>query len=250
MSRLRDIQASFMHDIYQQDQTSAPYLNLAKNGSIERINIYANNLRLGLCQSLSNIYPVVEQLVGNAFFEQVSKQYVQNYRLHQANRNLYGHQLSAFLKSIPALKDMPYIAEVAEIEWAYFQASIAENAPALDFQQLQHAINQTDYVLKPHPSTRCVYTTYNSVDIWRQHQRESIETMELVTSDQYWLIWRDPHHELLLKPVPKLIIELLEQSQLGQPFSEFMASIEEQNTLDTLQTSFADAVAHGAFSSE
>lgn len=263
MNRLEKIQSALMHDIYHQDKTSKPYLDMGKFGSLERLDIYTNNLRLGLCESLKNVFPVIEQLVGEDFFEQVSLQYLKTHRLHEGNRNQFGHRFSHFLKALPVLQDMPYIAEVADIEWAYFQASIADNATALSFEQLQQAIanpeQYPDYTIKLHPSTRWIYQIYNSVEIWQQHlqgsihltdktdQQETIEEIELKESNQYWLIWRDQNHELLLKPVPKSLICLLEQSQIGQPFADVMALPEVQSEPEALQLSFADTVNYGAF---
>lgn len=247
MNRLQKIQAALLHDIYHGDTSSAPYLDTGKFGSLERLDIYTNNLRLGLCESLRNAYPVVEQLVGAEFFEHLSRGYLSAYPLHQGNRNQFGHAFATFLSKQAALEEMPYVTEIAAIEWAYFQASIANQAQVLDFEQLQQEVSNPNYVLTPHPSAHWVYNAYNSVELWQQHQQGATDELALKESDQHWLIWRDPSHEILLQPVPKALIDMLEKSQQGLPFDEIMASLQPNTDISELQHSFSDAIYHGVF---
>lgn len=247
MSQLHNIQAAFIHDIYHNDQTSSVFLDQSQYNSLARLAIYRNNLQLNLHENLQSTYPVTEQLLGSAFFKQSTQQYIANYPLQQGNLSQFGHAFSAFLSTRATLNNMAYIAEIAELEWAYFQATIANNSLPLDFERLNLDIRHSDYVLTPHPATRCVYNRYNSVEIWQQHQRNETDNLTLHEADQHWLIWRDQHHEVLLKRIPKSLVYLIENSRNGKPFSDIMRSYDEQTNLDTLQHSFSNAVSYGAF---
>lgn len=248
MATLHDIQSALLHDIYNHEQTSAPYLDTGKFGSLTRLDIYTNNLRFGLHDSLSNIFPVLNQMVGDEFFQQLARSYIQAHPQHRGNRNQFGHQLANFLSTQPAIADMPYLVEVAAIEWAYFQASIANDAQAMEFGRLGMAINDPDFVLKPHPSVHIVATQFNSIEIWQKHQQDTIENIQLIEDTRRWMIWRTPENELLFKPVSDTFCRFVHLCTENHTLIDVMTTINEGNEDPTeFQQTFSETIALGVF---
>ena len=142
MTALHEIQASFLHDIYTGQQTSAVYLDKKKD-SVARLRIYNRNVIFGLSDILANAYPVVKKLVGDGFFQSMARLYLQSHPQSLGNRHMFGADLSGFIQNYQPAQSLPYLSDVAAFEWAYLQASIADDAPRLDFEMLMNNLQNT-----------------------------------------------------------------------------------------------------------
>lgn len=249
MPALRDIQAAFIHDVYTGEQTSAVYLNKYNFNSPERLDIYYNNTLLGLTGILTTTYPVLQKIVGESFFRTVSHFYIKANSQMTGNRHTYGGELASFLRSYEPAASLPYLPDIATIEWAYFQASIADDAPALDFKALTNLISEhPDFIVSLHPGVHYIELNFNALEIWQEHQKSKIETIKLQESPQTVLIWRDPKDDILLQEISEPLKRLLICCQDGTGFGKAMfQSSDGLQDLTTFQQEFARIVSSGLF---
>jgi hypothetical protein len=249
MPALRDIQAAFIHDAYTGEQTSAVFLNKYKFNSPERLDIYYNNTLLGLTDTLTTIYPVLQKIVGESFFRTIARFYIETNSQITGNRHTYGRELTSFLRSYEPAVSWPYLPDIAAVEWAYFQASIADDAPALDFGGLTDLISgQPDFILSLHPGVYCIKLNFNALEIWQEHQKSKIETINLQESPQTILIWRDQKDDIFLQKISEPLRKLLQCCRERVNFGKAMIqSSDGLQDLTTFQQEFARVVSSGIF---
>jgi hypothetical protein len=249
MPALRDIQAAFIHDAYTGEQTSAVYLNKYNLNSPERLDIYYNNTLLGLTDILTATYPVLQKIVGENFFRAVSRFYIETNSQMTGNSHAYGGELASFLRSYEPAVSWPYLPDIAAIEWAYFQASIADDAPVLDFKVLTGLISEhPDFIVSLHPGVHYMELNFNALEIWQEHRKNKIETIKLQESPQTILIWRDPKDDIFLQNISEPLKKLLIYCREGIGFGKAMfQSADGLQDLATFQQEFSRAVSSGIF---
>lgn len=249
MPALRDIQAAIIHDVYTGEQTSAVYLNKYKLNSPERLDIYYNNTLLGLTDILTATYPVLQKILGESFFRTVARYYIETNSQITGNRHTYGGEISSFLRSYKPVASWPYLPDIAAIEWAYFQASIADDARALDFSGLTDLISEhSDFVVSLHPGVHYIELNFNALEIWQEHQKNEIETIRLQETPQTVLIWRDQKDDIILSKISEPLKKLLICCRKGTSFDQamFQASDGLQD-LTIFQREFSRVVSSGIF---
>lgn len=136
------------------------------------LNIYRNNYRENLHDSLAAAYPIVVQLVGSDFFRMLARKFIEQHPSRSGNLHHYGAQLSEFLSNFPATKNLPYLPDFARLEWACHQAYYAaDHAPFNPLQLSEIAEEDFSTMLwHCHPASFLLHSPYPLFDIWRAHQ--------------------------------------------------------------------------------
>jgi len=174
MPSLRELQCGLAAAIILGDRDAMPALGIA-GGTLDgdaRIGIYRSNVFANYRKALAATYPVVHALVGPAFFAAVVDAFVRAHPSRRGDVNRYGGELAPFLASYAPARELPYLSDVARLEWAIDQAAIAADAEPLDLAGLatvpQAALGTLRLVL--HPSARLVVSPYPIFRIWQAHQ--------------------------------------------------------------------------------
>ncbi|MBU3654792.1 MAG: hypothetical protein FGM23_00275 [Alphaproteobacteria bacterium] len=243
MTALRDIQAAFMHDIYTGEQTSAIFLD-ASASSPARLSIYSNNTALGLADVLANAYPVVKRIVGEEFFKTLARHFLKAHPQPAGNRHMFGGDLATFLKGFVPASALPYLSDIAALEWAYFQSSIADDAENIDFNGLTAAMSADPaFVLALHPSVHVIEQSYNALDIWQEHQKAEPSTIQLTQEERTLVVWRTTDDSVLIRKASPAFASLLDCCQKDISFAEAMTIAGEGvHDMNAFQQEFAEAV--------
>ncbi len=146
-----------------------------------RLQVYRNNLHASLGAALAAVYPVVERLVGAAFFRQVARDYVARHPSRSGNLHEFGAQLPAFLKSQRSLGELAYLADVAALEWASHEVYHEADDVALDLAALAavEAGSQARICLHLQLATRFVASAFPVLSIWKANQGEEAAPVSL-----------------------------------------------------------------------
>lgn len=83
--------------------------------------IHRNNWRCNLRGALRTGYPVIERLVGAKFFDYCADCYIDAQPSRSSNLEHYGAEFSLFLRDFPAAQSLPYLSDVAALEFAIEQ---------------------------------------------------------------------------------------------------------------------------------
>ena len=173
MPALSEVLSGFAQAIVRGDETPAQIDNAyAHYSAATALEVYRNNYRGNLHDTLAGAYPVIKQLVGDDFFRYMARKFIEQYPSRSGNLHHYGAELEDFLASFEAAQGLPYLPDVAALEWACHRAYFAEDAFLLDLAELAQ-IPPDEYpelVLRTHPSCHQVSSSYPVVAIWRAHQ--------------------------------------------------------------------------------
>lgn len=146
------------------------------NGSdpARRFNVYRNNVIISLIDALVDTFPVCEQLVGGEFFRHVARAFVRAHPPSSPVLARYGREFPGYLESVEEAYSVPYLADVAQLEWLYLQSHHAADCVPLDAGALQAKLAQAtdlgDLRLIVQPSLRVLESAYAVASLWAAHQ--------------------------------------------------------------------------------
>jgi hypothetical protein len=174
MPSLSELQRGFAAAIVFGDRTAMRDLGIV-GGSLDaagRLAIYRNNVLASYRKALAATYPVVQALVGRAFFGAAVDAFVRAHPSRRGDINHYGGELAEFLAHYPPARELAYLSDVARLEWAIDQASIAADAGPLDLDSLAAIAPSSLGTLRfqLHPSARLIVSAYPIFSIWQAHQ--------------------------------------------------------------------------------
>ncbi len=176
MPSLREIQVTFQQALYRPDAAHLVAAQIVENGipATRRLQVYRNNLLGVLGESLRAVYPVVERLVGTAFFAAAARHYVLDQPSMSGDVHDYGGDFPEFMGAFRGAAHLPYIRDVAHLEWAYHEAFHSADDPALDPHRLLNVPEdgQAAIRLELQSSARLLSSAYPVLRIWQRNQPE------------------------------------------------------------------------------
>jgi hypothetical protein len=173
MSRLNDELSDFARAIVRGEtpspQIAASYPNYSVDVAIE---VYRNNYRGNLHDTLAAAYPVIAQLVGKDFFRLLTQKFIGQNLSRGGNLHHYGAEMASFGAAFEPAQGLVYLSDVAALEWACHCAYFSDDAAALDMSKLAQipAEQYPDLVLNIHPACHVVSSRYPIAAIWHAHQ--------------------------------------------------------------------------------
>ncbi|GGX38239.1 HvfC/BufC N-terminal domain-containing protein [Saccharospirillum salsuginis] len=131
-----------------------------------RLNIYRNNVNVGLKSYLADVFPAVKALVGDAFFNSFCQRFLTSHPPHSGDLHRYGEPFADALASFPALAEQAFVDDVARLEWAYHRAYYApDGTPLVMPDDPNHLLTQHASL---HPSVALIQSPYPIDELWRQ----------------------------------------------------------------------------------
>ena len=158
-----------------------------------RLAVYRNNSRHALLSVLEAAFPVVRQLIGEQCFTAVGLTFVAQYPPQRPVLSAYGGGFPGFLATFQPLAGLPWLADVARLEWARNEALFAPEGAI--FTPAQLAAVPADQLpglqVGLHPSTRLLASRWPIHAIWDSHQPGggALEAINLEQA-QSVLVWR------------------------------------------------------------
>lgn len=134
-----------------------------------RFNVYRNNVILSLVDVLQAYFPVVERLVGEQFFRAMVRTFVIAQPPKSPILSRYGDRFADFIACFEPVSDLPYLADVARLEWlrqrAYHAADARSVSPEV-FAEIPPT-RVGDVVVCFHPSLSTMRSSVPVVSIWK-----------------------------------------------------------------------------------
>lgn len=168
MSSLRELQERMAQALAGPSPASAAW-------PAERIAIYRRNIAANYRNALAASYPVVRRLTGAAFFGAAVDAYVVAHPSRSGDLNVYGDAFGDFLVQYAPAAPLPYLPDVARLEWAIDEAHRAAEAPRVPEAMLAalasvEAERLASLRLRLDPSCRLVTSPYPILHVWRANQ--------------------------------------------------------------------------------
>lgn len=134
-----------------------------------RFDVYRNNVIGNLTRALRLGYPAIERLVGADFFAGAARHFIVAAPPETADLNQYGAGFADFLAAFEPAAGVPYLADIARLEWAVNRALHAPPAPILTVDALRELPPecQAELCFAPHPSLSLLRPHYPARAIWQ-----------------------------------------------------------------------------------
>ncbi len=146
------------------------------NGSdpAARLAVYRNNVWASLIDALADGFPVTHALVGADFFRAMAQCFIAAQLPRSALLAEYGADFPDFIAGFAPADPVPYLADVARLEWLRVRAYHAADVDPVAPDRLQLALSQPETLgqwgLRLHPSLSVLTSDYAVVALWAAHQ--------------------------------------------------------------------------------
>ena len=137
-----------------------------------RFLVYRNNVQHGLCSALAQRFAVVERLVGADFFVAMARVFAAQHPPQTPVMMDWGGEFPEFLEGFPPVATLPYLPDVARLEWLRGRAYHAADAPLADPAALM-AGDPSGLRLTLAPSVAAFASQHPAVSIWRMNQPDA-----------------------------------------------------------------------------
>ena len=204
----RDLQTEFSSAL-RNHELNVPETIRRTNGnpSVKRFNVYRNNTKVSLTDAICDSFPVVMQLVGEEFFRAMARVYVENNLPQTPLLIYYGGDFPDFIDGFEPAKGLPFLSDVARVEWAWTMAYHAADKDPVGPDALQafpaERLGDAKFVL--HPSTHLLQSEFPVMSIWSAHNQDN--TSELMSQ-----ISQEGEQAVIVRPDMSVNVTLLSAS--------------------------------------
>lgn len=180
MQTLLDVQDEFADALLS---AATPVPSSLKGASVRRADrrfaVYRNNVAVSLIEALGARFPVVKRLVGDEFFRAMAHAFVVREPPFSPLLIHYGETFPAFIEAFDAAKPLPYLADVARLEYARgraYHAADVDSLPRAAFASLP-AGHIGEARVSLHPSVSIVASSFPVLSIWEVNQDQAVRAV-------------------------------------------------------------------------
>jgi len=169
-------------------------------GAAERVDIYAGMYHARLRAALAEDFPRVAAILGDDGFASLCRAYLAAYPSRHPSLRHLGHRLPTFLARCAepgaGLFDpgaLPYLADLARLEWARLEVFDAPDAAALGREQLVELDPDAwaALVLRLVPAVAVVETSWPLHEIWQAAGETATGSPSFEPRSTVLRVWRD-----------------------------------------------------------
>ena len=249
MRDLNDELSDFARTIVRGEEPSSQInANYSKYSATVAIEVYRNNYRGNLHDTLVGAYPVIEQLVGKDFFRMMTRNYIGQHLSRGGNLHHYGAEMANFIADFEPAQGLAYLPDVARLEWACHCAYFAEDADTLDISNLAQISPERYADLILHSSCLWVRSRYPIADIWHAHQPGANSDFHIDLDSAPCIALVNRRKDIIL--VSELSIadaEWLQAMQAGNPLGTTTDTVLKNHPDFDLQATLLNLVAQNIF---
>lgn len=145
------------------------------NGSdpAHRFAVYRNNVTSALSDVLADSFPVTQQLVGEEFFRAMARVFLRRSPPSSPMLSAYGEGFPAFVEDFAPARAVPYLADVARLEWLRLRALHAADAAPPKPDEIARALADPDRLpglrLRLHPAAGVIRSPHAVMSLWAAH---------------------------------------------------------------------------------
>ena len=158
----------------------------------ERLGLYRGSMNATWRRVLGQAYPVLLALVGEEFFAGLARAYGRRYPSQDADLNRFGDGFAAFLVTFPPAAQLPYLPDMARLEWALHLAYYAPDAAGLAAEALAslapEQLEACRFTL--HPACALIHSDWQVVALWQAHQQENAVFPQQMAAASHALVCR------------------------------------------------------------
>jgi len=174
---LERVQADFAAALAESDAGVAllPALVTDDARVLERLALYRGNVSAAWEKALANAYPVVRALVGDEFFGGLARAYGRAHPSVSGDLNRFGARFGQFIDAFEHTRSLPYLGDVAALEWSVHAAHYAADPVALTRERIG-ALPAGELLVSRfalHPGCAWLRSRFPVASIWLAHQPQA-----------------------------------------------------------------------------
>ncbi len=224
-------------EVFSQGEVICPNYSQARG-----VDVYRNNYRGNLHDALAGAYPVIRQLVGEQFFRQLARHYIEIHPSGSGNLHDYGTGMAKFLTGYIHTDQLAYLPDMARLEWAYHLAYFADDIAPFDVMRLAGVAPESYGELRwrLHPGCTQLISDYPISRIWQVHQ-QALPThfeFDLGSGGESLLVYRYGLEVQMIMPLPGDYCWLERMRcgmTMGRATDETLVDYPDFNLLDSLR---------------
>lgn len=143
-----------------------------------RFAVYRNNVAVSLVKALGDTFAVTRQLVGEDVFCAMARDFVFQSPPRSPLLADYGSDFPAFIADFPPAAALPYLADIARLDFSCVQAYHAADAVPVHPEQLSHLLADSGALasirLDLHPSLHTLQSRYAIASLWAAYQDQGV----------------------------------------------------------------------------
>ncbi|UCE88231.1 MAG: putative DNA-binding domain-containing protein [Pseudomonadota bacterium] len=193
---LRELQQAFVSGLYRRD-AAAPILGAiddARRPAEDQLRIYRESILGGLVDALGEIYPVCRGLVGERFFDAMARRHVEAHRSLSPDLTDYGEDFAGFVAGFAPAQSLPYLADVAHLEWRWHRVFNSPDVAPFDLSRLARLeeAQHTAIVWRLAPEAGLLQSQFPVDRIWQanQPQQHEVPLVNLEEGAVQLFVWR------------------------------------------------------------
>ena len=167
-------QSDFLDDLLglrtrSADERAMELVKPPVGGVEDRWAIYASGFLARLVEALENDYPALRRVLGAGPFGSLTARYVAAQLPRSYDLGRAGDRLASFLQQDPLTERLPFLPDLASLEWAMAEAFVAADAQPLTWEHLAGLgpAQVATLPLRTIPGTALVRSEWPLLDIWR-----------------------------------------------------------------------------------
>lgn len=249
---LRELQQDFLARIYSSGSEGilariSPTPRLTPTAQMD---VYRGSVYGILTHALADTYPVCQQLVGEAFFDAMTTVFIEAYPSLSPDLNQYGEAFPSFLSQFAPVASLPYLPDVARLEWGWQQVFQGTDQPGLDMAALaQIPPTRWGEIIFQLPAAYVLLASnYPVHQIWQLHQPDAVSErangVDLAQGGVNLLIWQQGL-TMHLDPLTEIEWQLLNLIQAGQSFGEICDGLAQADPLFKIEALLSHSLQQG-----
>lgn len=191
------MQADFYHALFHSGAQRLEDIRGPSDALAEqRFRVYRNNVMHSLERALGDIFPVCQQLVGEAFFRAMAHEYINQYPPTSPILSDYGDHFADFVRSFLPAQSLPYLPDLCQLEHHLLHLTHQAEVTTLPLAEAQQRLTQVrnPSALRLALATNCrlLHSPYAIGSLYRAHDHATPDLSQIrVNTPESLLLSKD-----------------------------------------------------------
>jgi hypothetical protein len=214
----------------------------------QQLAVYRSSLIAGMARALAYTYPICQRLVGENFFLALATSFIHTHPSRAPDLNYYGADFADFLRDFEPARSLPYLPDVARLEWLWQSVFTARNTRPLTLAALARLseARRERLQLRLLPASGLLASPFPVHRIWAVNQDgyAGDPTVDLAEGAVRLMVWRTGMN-MRMQALNAAEWALLEAIGAGQTLTTACRQISEDLPQTELAALLAGAIASG-----